>query len=86
MKSTKKTVRQYYEMLPEPYRSQAIKNCRDEHGESRLDREALSLHHAIDYGMYWSATPEGSSYWGDLADKAAHGKIELCPEGLYQIY
>jgi len=60
MKSTKKTLREWYDYLPSPMREQAIKNTK------KLDNTAPSLECAIDEGMYWAKTPEGQIYWSEF--------------------
>jgi hypothetical protein len=85
MKSTEKSIRAWYETLPDPYRDQAMRNCIDKYGPDRLDQMCMSLGHAIDMGMYWSSTLEGSSYWSSLCEKASNGTLTLRNE-LYEIF
>lgn len=55
-----KTIRQWFEELPEPYRSQAIDNCIDP------DRIESSQSAALDLGLDWGSTPQGYDYWEEF--------------------
>jgi len=52
-----KTAREWFETFPEPYRSQAIANCKypNDLYESASD--------ALDYDFDWEDSPEGFDYW-----------------------
>lgn len=67
-----KTIKEWYETLPEPYKSQALKNC----FKNRLTNTRSSLAGAIMEGLSWSSTPEGGEYWKSLYHKAEKGTIE----------
>lgn len=57
------TIKQHLETLPEPYRAQALKNCKHTYilkGRSRT--LALALYYAFD----WDQSPEGRKYWGGV--------------------
>jgi len=62
-----KTHLEWYEELPEPYRSQAIANY-DEEFAKRF-REATSIHDAIYHGFIWLGSLEGAEYWNELHNK-----------------
>lgn len=55
-----KTIREWFEELPEPYRSEAIDNCK------RCDNEEVSLPDALQAGFNWSTSKQGHSYWSKL--------------------
>ena len=52
-----KTVRQWFEELPERYRERALKNMIND------DRQVLSMADALDDGFNWHYTPEGRRFW-----------------------
>ena len=57
-----KTVLEWLEMLPEPYRSQAIENTKkDEPHSCHEPRDTLS--DAIGAAFCWEDTVEGDLYW-----------------------
>jgi hypothetical protein len=68
-----KTILEWYEELPEPIRSQAIKNC------DRCLREVDSLTNAISRGFEWEPSPEKHDYWHDVYSKAEVGKYPTPP-------
>lgn len=63
-----RTIIQWLELLPQPYRDQAIKNAlaqreREVHDLHKLDKEETRMYNAIDHSFQWSSTPEGQDYW-----------------------
>ena len=58
-----KTILEWLEELPEPYRSQAIKNYDGEF------KDAATLSDALAYAFSWYASPEKKDYWKDLHTK-----------------
>lgn len=70
--SNTKTVREWLETLPEPYRTQAIENTRTLNGEAgedifnALDTEASSALHGA---FVWSDSHQGFKYWNNLDNK-----------------
>jgi hypothetical protein len=55
-----KTIKEYLETLPEPYRSQALKNTYKIH----LDEAGKdSVGHALKSAFFWESSPEGHDYW-----------------------
>ena len=59
-----KTIREWLEELPEPYRTQAINNT----SESVLMVEEESLSEAVTGAFSWWDSPEGLEYWSDFYD------------------
>ena len=59
-----KTIREWLEELPEPYRTQAIDNT----SESVLMIEKESLSEAVLVAFSWWDSPEGLEYWSDFHD------------------
>lgn len=57
-----KTILEWYQELPEPYRTQAIKNCVD--GRGQVEVESRNL--AISGGFDWWTSPEGGRYWSEF--------------------
>lgn len=56
------TIKDYFEELPEPYKTWAIENT----SESSLGKKSPSLKSAICNAFMWSATKQGHDYWRDL--------------------
>lgn len=62
-----KTIREWLEELPEPYRTQALENC----NSMRLSISGLSdivetSRIAIMSAFHWDSSPEGFHYWDEL--------------------
>jgi hypothetical protein len=66
-----KTIRQWLETLPEPYRSAAIRNAEND-VPTTIEEQCDSLSEALSNSAYWSKTPEGHDYWGELYDRLCH--------------
>jgi hypothetical protein len=60
-----KTVLEHFETLPEPYRTQAIENCKDQ-GNEGLKVE--NLDEAFSDGFVWSRSKQGYDHWDDFYD------------------
>lgn len=60
-----KTIREWLEELPEPYRTQAIDNTM----ERELSQAEPSMHEAILGAFVWEETIEGFYYWAKLHHK-----------------
>lgn len=56
------TIKDYFELLPEPYKSLAIENT----SEDSINKKSPSLKSAICNAFMWSATEQGHNYWKDL--------------------
>ncbi|ADF42363.1 hypothetical protein S-CBS2_gp007 [Synechococcus phage S-CBS2] len=70
----RKTPEEWFEQLPEPYRSQAIANRTI---DSVVDiGEAHSLTEAFTVGFIWKNTPEGSNYWEKVYHMAEKGEFD----------
>lgn len=57
-----KTIREWLEELPEPYRTQAIENTEDELLLERVE----SLKKAVKCAFIWNKSPQGHEYWSEL--------------------
>lgn len=68
-----KTIREHLETLPEPYRSQALKQT----PEYRLNEETTSVKSAIANAFSWMKSEEGRSYWDSLFTMLNRGQVEL---------
>lgn len=59
-----KTIKEWFEELEEPYRSQALFNHIKEHGgETDIVK---NLEDALYSGFSWNDSPEGHNYWSEL--------------------
>lgn len=59
MEQKEKTIREWFETFPEPYRTQAIENTR----ERSLNTKAPSAIEALSLGFVWSSSQQGLGYW-----------------------
>lgn len=59
-----KTIEQWLNELPEPYRSQAFENC----GQRLLSLEESSFKYALATAFIWELTTQGHEYWRELAN------------------
>lgn len=68
-----KTYVEWFNELPEPYRTQALENVRSgvcAHSSRYSESEMfVSMAQAITSTMHWSATPQGHEYWNELYDR-----------------
>jgi hypothetical protein len=68
-----KTYVDWFNELPEPYRTQALENVRSgrcEHSHRYEETDTfISMAEAITMTMHWSATPQGHEYWNELYDR-----------------
>lgn len=67
--TTLKTIKEWLETLPEPYRGQALANCLPAMGHDVTE----SLEESLFAGFAWSESPEGYSYWEKVYDLAGIG-------------
>jgi hypothetical protein len=60
-----KTIKEWLEDLPEPYRSEALANFDDyvEIYPTKLREKELSTKHAIINAFNWEGSTEGGEYW-----------------------
>jgi hypothetical protein len=78
-----KTRKDFFEELPEPYRTQAINNTNEQAKITNsltidrrydgLTQEAKSLEQALGGGFRWLDSPEGFNYWNDVVIKIERG-------------
>lgn len=54
-----KTIREWFNSMPEPYRTEALVNCSMED----LDKQKPTLKQALSGSFYWAKTPQGADYW-----------------------
>jgi hypothetical protein len=67
-----KTAREWFQHLPEPYRTQAMENS------DGLKREYKSLSLALECNFKWRKTPDGqgADYWGYVWEIASNGGFD----------
>ena len=70
---TEKTILEWYELLPEPIRSQAIDNY------DEIEIISTSLHAAIEDGFSWTFSNEKWDYWNEIREKAFCGDYATKP-------
>ena len=61
-KITMKTIRQWLEELPEPYKSVALRNAEDDVSRA-IDDNVEHMSVALSRGFIWRESPEGSAFW-----------------------
>lgn len=57
-----KTIREWLEELPEPYRTQALENT----SKTNLQIFVSNIKTAIQFAFIWSDSDQGHNYWSDL--------------------
>jgi len=71
MSSKPKTIGEFLNELPEPYRSQAIENTKNMSGENRLCVD-MSHDETIIGGLFsafsFNRSPQGGEYWYNLCE------------------
>jgi hypothetical protein len=76
-KAMEKTLRQWFEMFPEPYRTQAIENTIELEGKARLEMTDKNAVEAINGGFVWKKSSQGHDYWSEFAIKIYRNEITL---------
>jgi len=66
------TIKQWFETLPEPYRSQAIENSLPGNLNSRVD----SLFIALSCGFKYRRSPQGFDYWKSFQDEIIYKQLQ----------
>lgn len=61
----KKTIKEWFETLEEPYRTQALFNIPEKLKSGEVD----CLSFALAIGFVWEDSPEEDEYWKELYDK-----------------
>lgn len=70
--TTKLTIKEWYNHLPDPYKSQAINNLDKRH----IDKLVYSMHEALRLGFWWEESPasQGEEYWREIYQCYVHKK------------
>lgn len=63
---------EWFEYLPEPYRTQALANYNN---DKRSDYE-VGFNHCLFTGFTWAQTDEGHQYWRNAHDRLRAGIIQ----------
>lgn len=61
-----RTVSKWYELLPQPFRGQAIENHKAQAHRSNVAKEAVSLESALEHGFIWGSSKEGIPHWNHV--------------------
>lgn len=67
-----KTIREWLELLPEPYKGQALENA---DSPDTLYLVTGDVAEAISAAFVWEHTPEGYAYWAELNDKIYYKEL-----------
>ncbi len=70
-----KTIKKWFEYLPETIKQQAINNLK----RKNINHKADSLAAAINNGFVWAETPEGDRYWQEIHMDCEEGKYNIIP-------
>lgn len=65
----KKTVKEWLQELPEPYRTKALKYAAL---EGRENKKVIDMRDALIWAFYWGQTVQGKAYWANLYSKYEH--------------
>lgn len=68
----RRSIVQWFGLMPEPFASQAIKNT----PKHRHGNETSTMSGALMMGFMWGKTEQGFQYWDDLHRKIQLGKVE----------
>lgn len=72
---TKKTAIEWFQHLPEPYRSQAVENFKAD--TDYTDEDLFkSLSDSLINGFFWVETPQGFRYWSEIKARAIDGEFD----------
>ncbi len=63
-----KTIKEWLEELPEPYRSESIENMEAEVDRYTGDRMDSNLKSALFCAFIWVDSPQGTGYWANIFD------------------
>jgi hypothetical protein len=67
----RKTIKEWFNELPEGYRERAIKNTH----EGRMNTHEPTMVEVIYRSFRWSGTPEGHTFWREVKDHYAKGTL-----------
>ena len=70
VRTKRKTVKEWFETLPQPIRSKALNNLDPESADERTK----TLYDALVVGFTWSRTPEGNTHWSKIAVRLYEGQ------------
>lgn len=74
MRHNWKPIREWFNELPEPFHSQAVRNATRDMLEAGLDPEKEfnelepSKYDALSKSFIWMSSPEGDTYWRNIAE------------------
>jgi len=74
-----KTVKEWLETLPEPYRTQALENAI----KSKLDDSSPDFGSAVIMGFIWEKSPQGWDYWNKIFIRASNEEFRKPTHNLY---
>lgn len=66
-----KTVKQWFNTLPEPLKSEALEQSKD---NWKFEHSSLSL--ALVFGFSWSTSPSGQEFWESLQEALLEAEHE----------
>ena len=76
-----KSIKEWLETLPEPYRSEALSN--NENMPNFNSDTPNDARGAVFSAFVWSVSPQGSTHWQDLCDELKAGTVELNNSEVY---
>lgn len=75
----KKTIKEWFDYLPEDIKRLALINNINDNKANRMDLKFDNLVEAIDHAFFWADTSKGQDYWSDIVDNAKKGKYNTIP-------
>jgi hypothetical protein len=63
-----KTIGEFLNELPEPYRSQAIENCENYCDGKFREQKVTNIVDALLNAFIWKGTPQAHTYWEEFFD------------------
>jgi len=76
MKTEEKTIAEWFEELPEPYKTKALDNVMSQNSVTLVSSDT-SLSDALVGAFDWSITPEGFYFWNELDNSIKHEKSHV---------
>lgn len=73
-----KTIREWLEELPEPYRTQALENMKNDKPPTNPDEPPVTgntLDSALEEAFIWYKSPQNRTYWFDVFCAIQRGEL-----------
>lgn len=71
-----KTIKEWFDQLPQPQRHEAINNVINQHSPEHLTANTFSLSNALRISFSWEDTDEGFLYWFKINIEAIKKELD----------